>query len=156
MKHLFLLSFFLITNLIFSQKINVKGSWTLTLKASDISLAGYDYNSFYESSNKETTIDIKPVPSSKYNKKFMRFKVYVNKEDINWDKDLKLLAKVSSTSHGNSTGTIYQEITNYSNSFFETIGEQKKIPIQYRIEGLSVTLPAEDYSTEIIYTVLNI
>lgn len=156
MKHIFFLSLFLFSNLVFSQKLKVKGNWNKVLSTSDIFQAGYDYNPFYESNDNQTTISISPIPNSKYNRQFMSFKVFINKEDLNWDSRLKLFAKVASNTHGNSTGTIYQEITNFSSIFFETVGVQQNIPIKYKISGLSVTLPAESYSVEIIYTVINL
>ena len=156
MKVFIFLSVFFSVNFIFSQKIKVNKSWDKTLSASDIYQAGYDYNSFYESSTNETKITISPIPNSSYNRKYMNFKVFVHKEDYNWHNDLSLELKVSSTSHGNSTGTQYQELTNYPSLFFETIGKKTNIPIQYKISGLSVTIPADTYYVEIIYTVLNL
>ena len=156
MKFIFILSFLLFTNMIFSQKLKVQGNWNKTLGASDITQAGYDYNSFYESNDNQTKLSFNPIPNSKYNRQYASFKIFINKEDLYWDSSIKLFAKVSSNSHGNSTGTQYQELTNYSSLFFETIGSQKNIPIKYKISGLSVTLPAESYSVEIIYTVINL
>lgn len=156
MKHIFFIGILLVTNLIFSQKLKVQGNWNKTFDVSDIYQAGLDYMSFYESKDNQSKIDITPIPNSKYNKKFMRFKVFINKEDLDWHPNIKLFVKVSSNTHGNSTGTIYQEIKDYPSLFFETIGQQKKIPIKYKVSGLSVTLPAENYSVEIVYTVLNL
>lgn len=156
MKTFIYLLAFLFINFMYSQQIKVSGKWSKTLDARQIKSAGYDYDSYYESKNNQTKISISPIPNSWYNRKYMPLKVFVQKEDQNWHSSLNLELKVSSTSHGNSTGTQYQAVTNYSSIFFETIGSKKNIPIKYRISGLSVTLPADNYSVEIIYTVLNL
>lgn len=155
MKTTFYLFIFLSVNLLFSQKTKVNGTWNLTLSTSNIPSAGEDYNAYYESKSNQSRITITPKPNSKYNKLYMPFKVFVHKEDLNWHENLNLELKLSSNKHGNSSGTQYQTISNYSSLFFNTIGSNSNLPIQYRISGLSVTLPADNYSTEIIYTVLN-
>jgi len=157
MKKCILIVFLLTTMLGFSQKIKLKGgNWTKELKSSDITSAGDDYNQFYLSGTKQTKISITPVPNSKYNKKYMPFKVFVSREDMEWHSDLVIEAKLTSTKHGNSSGTNFQVITNNSTLFFNTVGSKNDLPVQYKISGLSVTIPAETYSTEIIYTVLNL
>lgn len=157
MKKLILILFLLfVVHSNYSQKIQINGNWTKTLKASNIYSAGLDYESFYESNLKQSRITITPIPNSKYNRSHMPFKVFVHKEDNEWHENLILEVKVSSNSHGNSTGTVYQAITNSTSLFFNTIGKRKNIPLQYKISGLSVTLPATNYSAEIVYTVLNL
>jgi len=156
MKKIIIIILLLSTVVGFSQKIRLSGSWTKTLKSSNITSAGDDYEQFYLSGTKQTRITITPIPNSKYNRENMAFKVFVNKEDVEWHSDLVIEAKLTSTNHGNYSGTSFQAITNNSSFFFSTIGKQKNLPIQYKISGLSVTIPAEIYSTEIIYTVLNL
>jgi len=156
MKKIVYVIVFLISFCSFSQKVTVQGNWRKTLNATEITKAGLDYPASYVSNKKKTKMTINPVPNSKYNKKFMPFKVFVHKEDIVWHSNLVLEVKVSSTVHGNSTGTIYQAIGNNDTYFFETVGRRKNIPFQYKISGLSVTLPVANYSTEIVYTVLSL
>ena len=156
MKKYVLIAFLLVSVVGFSQKVQVLGNWSKTLKASDISSAGSDYESSYTSKNKQSKITITPVPNSGYNRRYMPFKVFVHKEDIEWHPNLKIEAMVSSNTHGNSSGRSFQEITNNTTLFFNTLGRRKNIPIKYKITGLSVTIPAETYATEIIYTVLNL
>ena len=141
---------------LYAQKISVRGNWNMTLNAANIGKAGLDYKSSYVSKKQQATISISPIPNSWYNKQFMPLKVYVEKEDYNWHPNIVLEIKVVSRKHGNSSGTRFQEITNHPNFFFQTVGEKKNIPIQYRVSGLSVTLPVDSYTTEIIYTVLNL
>lgn len=156
MKNLLFLFLAITVSAINAQKISVKGNWSKTLKVSDIENAGADYKEMYLSKKNQTKISVNPIPNNWYNRLYMPFKVYVQKEDYNWNPNLVLEVKVSSSIHGNNSGTHFQEITNYPTQFFNFHGRKKNIPIQYRIKGLSVTLPADNYSTEIIYTVLNL
>jgi len=158
MKKCILIVFLLTTILGFSQEIKLKGgNWTKKLKSSDITSAGGDYAQFYLSGTKQTKISISPGHKSHHNDKHMPFKVFVSREDMEWHSDLVIEAKLTSTEkHGNSSGTNFQVITNNSSLFFNTVGSEKELRVQYKISGLSVTIPAETYSTEIIYTVLNL
>ncbi|SDW37522.1 hypothetical protein SAMN05444411_101595 [Lutibacter oricola] len=156
MKNIIYVLLILISTSVFSQKIKVSGNWNKTLSVTDISIAGNDYAPYYESKTNQTRLTVSPIPNSWYNRKYTRFKVFVHKADFNWHSNLNLEVKITSNTHGNSTGKQYQEVTNYSNLFFETIGKQSNIKLQYKISGLSVTIPAETYSTEIIYTVISL
>lgn len=156
MRTFFIIIALFFLNITVAQRLKSSGNWNESFGATEIENAGYDYDSYYESKSNQTKLTITPIPNSWYNKYYMPFTVFVYKEDQNWNENLNLEVKVSSTDHGNSSGTQYQSITNYSTQFFDTVGRRTNIPIQYRISGLSVTIPAETYSVEIVYTVLNL
>ena len=156
MKKCILIVFLLTTILGFSQEIKLKGgNWTKELKSSNITSAGGDYAQFYLSKIDQTKISISPGHKSHHNDKHMPFKVFVSREDMEWHSDLVIQAKLTEK-HGHSSGTNFQVITNNSSLFFNAVGSKKDLRVQYKISGLSVTIPAETYSTEIIYTVLNL
>ena len=147
MKTYILILTILLTSICFGQKIKIKhkdgNKWVKTLSASDISQAGSDYNTFYESKTNQTEIDISK------NKKNKEIEVKIHKEDLYWNSGLKISARRS------NTGQAYQEISNvFPQSFIKTSGDQK-IKIQYKIRGLSVLLPVGNYSTEIFYTIMD-
>ena len=160
MKYFIFIAILFIVNLSFSQKIKVKGEWEKKLDVSDINGAGNDYNEFYVSREDESEITVSSNPKSKQDDLYANFKVFVHKEDDEWHNNLILQIRRTSNGRNNNnnifSGTEFQTITNNSSFFFYTIGKQDKVPIQYKILGLSVLLPAETYSTEIIFTVLNL
>lgn len=164
MKNLLFISFLAISNMVFGQGINitVTGHWTKIIAASDISEAGNDYPTSYASNTNQTLLTINP---KNWNKTIY---VYVHKEDIAWNPALTLKVKrTSNGTNGNTNingGLIYQTITNtqppnYAPStvipFFTCQGPFVNIPLQYEITGISVVLPAQSYSTTIMYTVMH-
>lgn len=147
MKTYILIATFLLTSVCFGQKIKVNGKWKKTLKISDISDAGGDYNTFYESKSNQTKITVTKNPNYQY------LYIDVHKEDEEWHPDLDLQIKRTNSKNNIFYGRGYQSITNYSSPFFEMYGNSKNIPIQYKITGLSVLLPATSYSTKIVFTI---
>ena len=160
MKKSFLIITLLIANICFGQQINVRGNWNKELLTSEITLAGNDYNLSYLSKPNQSEITIKSHPKSKYFNLYGHFKVFVHKEDNEWHPNLNLqLKRTSNGTNGNyniSSGTEFQIITNNSTFFFGSVGKQDKIPIQYNIKGISVLLPVKTYSTQIVFTVLDL
>ena len=147
MKTYILILTILLTSTCFGQKIKIKhkdgNKWVKTLSASDISQAGSDYNTFYESKTNQTEINISK------NKKNKEIEVKIHKENINWNPKLKIRVRRT------DTGQAYQNIfNNFPQPFIKTSGDQK-IKIQYQISGLSVLIPVDNYSTEIIYTIMD-
>ncbi|HKJ06279.1 MAG TPA: hypothetical protein VJ970_02310 [Flavobacteriaceae bacterium] len=154
MKHLILIFSLLLFQFSFSQKIITTGGWTDTFNASSINIAGKDYDANYLSATNQTTIDAQPKGSGKRNSN-KSAEIHIHKTDIDWHPDLKLEAKVTSQIHGNQTGTNFQDITDFERFFFEINYKVDNIPIQYRITGLSVTLPVKNYTTEVVYTIFD-
>lgn len=154
-----LIGFLAISNMVFSQPVDLtisgidNGNWAKTIAASDISEAGNDYPTSYESNTNQTLLTINP---KNWNKLII---VYVKRNDIAWNTNLNLKVKrTSNGTNGNTNiggGLIYQTITNIDANFFTCKGYHAFIPLQYEITGISVVLPAQSYSTEIMYTVMH-
>ncbi len=146
MKNFTLIVFILISNVLFSQSVSVSGSWTRTISASDIEESGKDYVGTYESIATQTKISIS-------NGKNDKTRVEVRKDD-DWPPNLILQIKHTDRNKVDSGGRNYQTITD-NDAFFLTTkdGNQKDIPLQYSISGISVLLPVQDYTTTIIFTV---
>lgn len=155
MKNLIFIAFLAISNMLFSQgiELTVTGNWAKDIAASDISEAGNDYPTSYASNTNQTLLTINPKNSNKL------INVYVKRNDIAWNTNLNLkVMRTSNGTNGNtniSDGLIYQTITNIDAYFFTCIGYHTFIPLQYEITGISVVLPVQSYSTEIMYTVIH-
>lgn len=134
-------------------EFTVTGNWTKNIAASDINEAGNDYPTSYDSNINQTLLTINP---KNWNK---QINVLVKRNDIAWHNNLNLKVKrTSNGTNGNtniSGGLIYQTITNIDANFFICSGYHTFIPLQYEITGISVVLPVQNYSTEIMYTVIH-
>ncbi len=141
--------------------IDVSGNWSYSLMASDLMEAGSDFSGTYTSSSNQVLIDV-------FQDFFLynlflnyRWRIDVMKSDIDWDSNLILQARRTGNGNpfwnffpGNVTGGLsYQQITNSNQSFFNGRKSRYNIPIQYRISGVSVLIPAKTYITTIVYTV---
>lgn len=155
MKNLIFLAILTISSSLFSQNINItlSGNWMKTINASDISEAGNDYPSAYTSDINQTIMTIKPKNNNKL------ITVYVKRNDIVWHNNLNLkILRTSSGTNGNtniSGGSIFQTITNIDTNFFTCRGPFTSLPFQYEINGISVLLPVQSYSTTIMFTLMH-
>ncbi len=160
MKKTLIILIILISNNSFSQKIKVKGNWRKTFSISDIKGAGSDYNEYYLSKMNQTKLSVSSANSEKQENLYADFKIYVSKDDDVWNSNLIIQVRRTSNGKNNNlnifSGTEFQTITDSPIYFFNTIGKQKNIHIQYKVIGLSVLLPAKSYSTVIIFTVLDL
>lgn len=152
MKNFICIVFLIFATAIYSQdiKVETRRGWTKTISASDISEAGIDYVGTYDSDHKQTEITIDKT------KKHDFTAVLVRKDDDFGDWHSKLNLQIRRTDNNNSDsygGTEFQTITDMNSYFFITKGNQEDVPLQYRINGISVLLPVQDYKTTIIFTV---
>lgn len=140
-----------------AQKITVTGGWNVSINSSAVSDAGNNLTSTVLSPTNATIIDVDVVPKSSYNRQYKPQRVLVQKADNVWNTDLVLWCKrtVTTQNANISLGTSFQQITNNAVLFFNTVGEQFNIPIQYQLTGISLLVPATNYNTSIIYTVLD-
>ena len=148
MKKLLLLIFFIFyTQNLIGQSISVTGDWNYSIPSTDITEAGLDYTGTYESNVNQVYIDVQ------YNNKW---DVSINKNDIDWLDDFKLSVRRTGDGLGSKKllgGVNYREIKNRVAQFFSGDRDRLFIPIQYKIQNISVTIPANTYIVEIVYTV---
>ena len=152
MKNFTLIVFILISNVLFSQSVSVSGSWIKTISASDITEAGKDYVGTYTSSTTQTKISIDP------RRKNNTTVISIRKDDGDWHEDLNLqIKRINNGIKDTSGGLEFQSITDIGADFFKTKGKKENVPLQYRINGISVLLPVllpvQEYTTTIIFTV---
>lgn len=134
-------------------------TWREDVDAGDLSIpdeAGADLNSTLETSANYNQLDILNMADSQ------GWKITVSKQDINWP--AAFLPFVQRTGNGFPCATCpgvnqfssvsgYLQITNLEQDFIFGTGEVTDINLQFKIEGLSLTVDAQNYSTEVIFTI---
>lgn len=155
MKNLIFIAILAVSNSLYSQGIDiiVLGNWMKTIDASDIGDAGNDYASAYTSNIDQTKMTIIP---KNYIKTII---VSVHKQDIAWNAALALkIRRASDGTNGNANiagGQIFQTITDNDANFFTCNGPYVDVNLQYQITGISVLLPVQSYSTQVMFTVMH-
>jgi len=134
-----------------AQEIRLQGSPSFSFANTDIQ-PGEGFPSQSETTN-NINIDIKKLSKNAY------WSVSVNKNDTRWNNQVKVFVRRTSsgTSNGNGSGSVYGglnyiQINNLSSTFITGNKKMSNIDIQYKITGVDVTLPADDYYTDIVYT----
>lgn len=122
--------------------------------------AGMDFQDEIIFSSDEIILSVAILPQNLDNVMYNAWQIQVSKNDLDWHNDLVLW--IRRTGDGKSdynmrpqNGTYYQEVELFNALFFEGQGWISLIPIQLKLTGLSVTLPAKSYSTEIIFTLID-
>ena len=140
--------------LVISQVTN----WREELDATDLTTpeeAGADLNPTLETSINYNQLDILNVATTQ------DWKITVSRSDINWPGAFTPYVRRNSNGVpcGSCPGvnvvtsvTGYMQITALEQDFIFGTGEVSGIDIQYRVEGISLTVDAQNYSTEIIFT----
>lgn len=149
------LLFFLFINSVPSITLKTTGKWTLKLDWHDITGgAGSIYDSVHESSAGEVRIAISKTVSAS-----SPWRLDIKRIDSAWNPNLHLYIRRTSDGTGDGTiqnGLTYTEITELDQYFFEGTGDRDKIDIQFKVEGLALDIPPDDYITEIYYTVTEV
>jgi len=140
--------------------INSGSSVNFTISETIISEAGNDFPPVFSTSANETVISIAILPENVQNTTYENWSIDIKKSDIDWHNDILLSIKRTgsgTTNYGTTLigGTVYQQIQNTDNSFFNGTGWITDIPLQYQITGISVTIPAKLYSTEVVFTLMD-
>lgn len=159
-KYTLLLFLTLNVNYLKAQFITVTGSWSPSISNTLITEAGLDFSGSTTSLSNQVLIRV--MRSTSFFSGLSTWRVDVNKSDINWNNNLVLSTvrtgngTFQSTffSSGISGGTTFQTITNANTPFFSGNGNITNIPIQFRLSGYSVLIPAGNYSTNVIYTLI--
>lgn len=143
----------------------ISPTWTTTIGTTpalgNITVAGNDYTSAYilESASDHVKLDVELFIA------LSAVKVNVSKQDITeWPNNLKLSVKRNGSGTGLcllcsiNSGTTYTSVDNNSKEFFTiasvlTLFKVRNIPLQYKLEGASVTMSGKNYQTRVIYTI---
>ena len=131
--------------------IAATGGWSETINSNDlISGAGSDLTDTYESATNATVIDI--TNASGGNDKW---RVDMQRSDGTWHANFTLYIKRVATPPKISGGTTYTEIRTTTDMFFDGKGNVSSLTCQYQLTGMSVTIPANTYSTTITFTIVD-
>ncbi len=133
---------------VFGQQIRIRGSVDFSFNLANIQ-PGEDYSLATESKQDGVRLDIKNL------RRQANWRVTVSKSDINWDNNVKVY--VRRTSSGNGNGSLwgcsnYTQIRNMPQTVLQGRGALNNIYLQYKLDGISLSLPANTYNTDIIYT----
>ena len=131
-------------------------TWTVSTLTSSVTKAGKDYVVYGETSLvAQTTLKINALL-------FWTVNVQLS-TTANWHSGLKIYVIRTGNGTGGAIldgGLTYKEVTTMPQAFFSgNLGlgyARDNVPIQYKIEGMSVMLPAKTYTTTIQYTVSGI
>jgi hypothetical protein len=134
--------------------ISALGSWSETVDQADLTGApGSNLTTTYESAADQVSVDVTGTTGDADT-----WRVDVKKSDTAWHGDLHLHLK--RTSDGTGTGSIsggesYLEVPDTNTEFLSGGGDRAGIHVQLKLTGVSVSVPADAYSTTIYYTVVD-
>lgn len=156
MKKYILLFVSLINSVAFAQITITNGAagatWTIPTLSSTITHAGKNYEHVESSGTSHTLLKVNAV---------LVWAISVSQTNIsNWDSGLKLFVRRTGDGTGGaiiSGGTTYIQLTASNQAFFSGLlglgFSRDNVPVQYKIEGLSVLLPVKTYTTTVLYTI---
>ena len=134
---------------------NAAGNWEFTVSAASLEAgAGSDLLSTYESDARAVLLTIRGTQGSNDD-----WRVDVRRVDTNWPSAFTLFVRRTGAGLGGgyvAGGSDYQAIGRSSDQFFFGSGHRNFVPLQFKLEGLSVRVPPDVYSTTIIYTVVDL
>lgn len=132
--------------------INSGSTWSVSTLSSTITKAGKNYEHIETSSASQTLFKVNAL---------LAWSISAHLSSTsNWDSSLKLYVQRTGNGTGIAIvtgGTTYIQLTSTPQLFFSgllnVLAHRDNIPVQYKIEGLSVMLPVKAYTTTITYTI---
>lgn len=89
-----------------------------------------------------------------------RWRIYIHKSDINWDDQIQLTVKRTGKGQKYWGGKPYIQggnsnvrINDNPTYFFNGKDKVLNIPVKFRVKKLSLTMGAEDFETDIVFTI---
>jgi hypothetical protein len=132
--------------------INSGTTWSIPTLSSTITKAGKNYEHIETSSASQTLLKVNALIG-------WSISAHLSTTS-NWDSSLKLYVQRTGNGTGIaivSGGTTYMQLSSTPQVFFtgllNLLAHRDNIPIQYKIEGLSVMLPVKTYTTTVTYTI---
>ncbi|SDD48753.1 hypothetical protein SAMN04487996_101139 [Dyadobacter soli] len=132
--------------------INSGNTWSIPSLSSTITKAGKNYEHVETSSASQTLFKVNALLG-------WTLTAHLSTTS-NWDPSLKLYVQRTGNGTGIailSGGTTYIQLTSTPQVFFtgllNLLAHRDNIPIQYKIEGLSVMLPVKTYTATVTYTI---
>ncbi len=157
---LFYCCFFIKHNLVAQIRISSSSFIIKNIPSMAVTEAGMDFQGEIEFSTDEIILSVAILPQNLDNVVHHPWQIHVSKNDIEWNEALEIY--IRRTGDGKSdynnkpqNGFYYQKLDSNSTLLFSGQGWINSIPLQLKITGLSVTLPAKSYATEIIFTLID-
>jgi hypothetical protein len=131
-------------------------TWSVTLTAADLQAgAGSNLITTYPSSTSQATLTVTGCVDTADN-----WELQVSRSDTNWPAGVTLSAQRTGDGSGDTGSAIVGGLTYLTIGAVPTTlctghGDRSAIPMQLRIQGLSVALPPTAYSTTITYTLVD-
>lgn len=126
------------------------GGWSRTVNSGDLAAgAGSNLLAAYESAAGASTVDISNTGGAGW-------RVDIRRSDGNWDSHFTL--SVRRTSDGAGAGSVsggdaYQAVGTNDTTLFTGVANRSGVDLQYRLSGMSVSVPPGSYTTTVILTV---
>ncbi len=135
--------------------ITATGGWTESINSADlVSGAGSNLRNSYQSLMNATIINILNTLNAND-----RWRVDISRIDNTWYPGFILSARRTSNGTGNgniSGGTTYRQISTVNMQFFNGRGNRSNVNIRYRLTGMSISVAPNIYSTNVVYTLVDI
>jgi hypothetical protein len=134
--------------------ITVTGSWNQSIDKNNLTGGvGTNLTNTFTSAQNTNLITITGATSKRDN-----WQINIKRINTTWVGSLLVFAQ--RTSNGTGTGTIsggqaYIQVTTTDTTFFTGAGNRNGIQIQLQLTGASLTVPPNQYSTTIQYTVID-
>lgn len=136
--------------------VSASGGWTdLRIdKSYLVAGPGSDLADSYESNSAATLIKVYNTQDKNDD-----WEIKVSRTGPSWPAALSLYAK--RTSDGTGLGSVagglsYQKVTDIETDFFTGAGDRDTIAIRYRLTGMSIAVDPGNYSTTVIFTIIDI
>ncbi len=152
----------------FSQSISVSGSdWNVDLTG-EITEAGEDFVGTYESANNQILVSMS-IPGLLLVGSQATASIHYE-ENLVWQNNVVIESRRTGSGISGSIcllcsvsgGGSYQVITTNAVSFFTlntgaglVTNTRNNIPVQLRLSGITTSIPADNYSAEIVFTISN-
>ncbi len=139
---------------------NITGSWTLPVPSVDVTEAGNNYGGTYTSAPNQVLIGFQGNPPGQF--KNISWSIEIYRLDATWDPSIQLWVRRTGNGNGQATGQCtpaiyggltYQQVTNVTSPFLSGACQYSNIPLEFQVRNVSVLTPAQNYSTQVVYTV---
>jgi len=137
-----------------AQNINVLpiGGGT-TFQTPKVKKAGDDFKN--NKAKKRLKAKIKISFPNQFSQYYQYWTVEIRREDIHWHNKLSLWARRKNNNAGVYYGSYFRKIHTCDDFFFNGYGSNNNIQIEFELRGLSVLIPADEYETEVVFTIMD-
>lgn len=141
---------------VFAAGVTITGGYGFVIDQTDLSGgAGSNFNPEHSSPVDAILITVDGMLSDSDS-----WQIMVRKENVLWQGSLGLC--LLRTAAGTGTGTISSgavlplTLTATDQVFFEGAGNRNTIPVQLKLNGVSVLIPADTYAATLVFTIMDI